>query len=99
MTNTRLVVHLPLVVPEGCVYRVGNDVRKWQEGKAWVFDDTINHEARNDSDQSRTILLFDIWNPLLGDAEQRLVAEAIKAHMDFYGGADGAAENGALGDL
>jgi aspartate beta-hydroxylase len=94
MTNTRLVVHLPLVVPEGCVYRVGNDVRNWQEGKAWVFDDTINHEARNDSDQSRTILLFDIWNPLLGEAEQRLVSEAIKAHMDFHGG-----EDGALGDL
>ncbi len=94
MTNTRLVVHLPLVVPVGCQFRVGNHTRQWQEGKAWIFDDTVEHEAMNDSDLSRTILLFDIWNPLLGEAEQRLISEAIRAHQIFYGSA-----GGALGDL
>ncbi len=94
MTNTRLVVHLPLVVPQGCQFRVGNHTRAWQEGKAWMFDDTVEHEAMNDSDRSRIILLFDIWNPLIGEAEQRLISEAIRAHQDFHGGA-----GGSLGDL
>jgi len=73
-TNTRSIVHLPLVVPEGCRFRVGSDVRVWQKGKAWVFDDTIEHEAWNDSDQVRIILIFDIWNPLLTAAERDLVS-------------------------
>jgi aspartyl/asparaginyl beta-hydroxylase (cupin superfamily) len=50
VTNARLVVHVPLIVPEKCGFRVGNDVREWVPGKAWVFDDTIEHEAWNDSD-------------------------------------------------
>lgn len=72
-TNARLVAHLPLVVPEKCSYRVGFDRRQWREGKCWVFDDTIEHEARNDSDQVRVILMFDVWNPLLSDAERDIV--------------------------
>jgi aspartate beta-hydroxylase len=63
--NTRLIVHLPLIVPPGCRFRVGNETREWQEGKAWVFDDTIEHEAWNDSDQTRVVLLFEIWRPEL----------------------------------
>ena len=51
-TNARLIVHLPLIVPEGCRFRVGNETREWKEGKAWVFDDTIDHEAWNDSDRA-----------------------------------------------
>jgi aspartate beta-hydroxylase len=85
MTNTRLVVHLPLIVPEKCIFRVGNHTRVWEEGRAWVFDDTVEHEARNDSDLSRIILIFDIWNPLLSQDEQVLIAETIKAHQLFYG--------------
>jgi aspartate beta-hydroxylase len=73
MTNTRLVVHLPLIVPDNCSFRVGNTTRQWQPGKAWVFDDTIEHEARNDSDQARIILIFDIWNPLLSALERDLI--------------------------
>lgn len=85
MTNTRLVVHLPLIVPEKCQFRVGNHTRMWEEGRAWVFDDTIEHEARNDSNQSRIILIFDVWNPLLEPEEQRLIAETIKSHQLFHG--------------
>lgn len=47
--NTRLICHVPLIVPPGCHFRVGNDVRQWEKGKAWVFDDTIEHEAKNNS--------------------------------------------------
>ncbi len=63
ITNTRLVCHLPLVVPEGCWFRVGDDRRAWREGVAWVFDDTIDHEAMNPTDLPRAVLIFDIWHP------------------------------------
>jgi aspartyl/asparaginyl beta-hydroxylase (cupin superfamily) len=83
--NTRLIGHLPLVVPGKCRFRVGNDVREWQEGRAWIFDDTINHEAWNDSDRTRVILLFEIARPELTDEENRLVA-ALFEGIDAYTG-------------
>ena len=82
-TNTRLVLHLPLILPPQCGFRVGNDTREWKMGEAWVFDDTIEHEAWNDSDEIRVILIFDVWNPLLSEAERRLVTELMRASMAF----------------
>jgi aspartyl/asparaginyl beta-hydroxylase (cupin superfamily) len=87
-TNTRSIAHLPLVIPEGCGFRVGSQVRAWQKGKAWVFDDTIDHEAWNDSDQVRIVLIFDIWNPLLTAAERDLV-RGFTVSLERYYGADG----------
>jgi aspartyl/asparaginyl beta-hydroxylase (cupin superfamily) len=72
-TNIRGTVHLPLIVPEGCAFRVGGETRAWEEGKAWVFDDTIEHEAWNDSDQTRVILIVDCWNPYLTEIERDVV--------------------------
>jgi hypothetical protein len=74
VTNVRLVVHLPLIVPPGCGFRVGNERREWVPGKAWVFDDTIEHEAWNDSDQLRVVFIFDIWHPHLTASERALVS-------------------------
>ena len=73
LINTRLICHLPLIVPDKCRFRVGNETREWVEGKAWCFDDTIEHEAWNDSDQTRVILLFEIWRPELTMRERELV--------------------------
>lgn len=84
-TNTRCIVHLPLVIPPGCRFRVGASVRSWERGRAWVFDDTIEHDAWNDSDQVRIILIFDIWNPLLTGAERDLVRALTVARGKFYG--------------
>lgn len=67
--NTRLTVHLGLVVPEGCRFRVGGETRPWQEGKAFVFDDSFEHEAWNDGDFTRFILLMDVWHPELTEVE------------------------------
>jgi aspartyl/asparaginyl beta-hydroxylase (cupin superfamily) len=72
-SNTRTTVHLPLIVPPGCGFRVGAETREWREGEAWAFDDTIEHEAWNDSDQPRAILIIDAWNPLLTEAEREVV--------------------------
>jgi aspartyl/asparaginyl beta-hydroxylase (cupin superfamily) len=72
--NARLICHLPLIVPPGCGFRVGNEVRHWEVGKLLIFDDTIEHEAWNDSDQDRVVLIFDIWRPELSEQERREVA-------------------------
>jgi aspartyl/asparaginyl beta-hydroxylase (cupin superfamily) len=86
--NMRLICHLGLIVPEKCTFRVGNDVRDWQEGKAWVFDDTIEHEAWNASNQTRVILLFDVWRPELTEGERHQVAGMFEA-IDAYSGKQG----------
>lgn len=83
--NTRLICHLPLIVPGQCRFRVGNEEREWQAGKAWLFDDTIEHEAWNDSDQTRVILLFEVWRPELSEAERSLVTSLFEA-IDAHGG-------------
>ena len=85
-TNTRLIVHLPLVVPPGCSYRVGAERREWREGQAWVFDDTFEHEAINDSDQPRIVLIFDVWNCFLTAAERDLVAAVTAGVQDYNEG-------------
>jgi aspartate beta-hydroxylase len=74
VTNTRAIVHLPLIVPPGCGFRVGGETRAWEEGRAFAFDDTIEHEAWNDSDNLRAVLICDVWNPHLSAAEQAMVA-------------------------
>lgn len=84
LINTRLICHLPLIAPPGSRFRVGNDVREWREGQAWAFDDTVEHEARNDSGQDRIILIFDAWKPELTEDERNLVAAMFEA-IDGYG--------------
>lgn len=79
VANTRLVCHLPLIVPPGCWFRVGADRREWKVGEAWVFDDTIEHEARNESGALRAILIVDTWHPDLSPAERRAVAASMEA--------------------
>lgn len=82
-TNARLVVHLPLVVPDHCLYRVGHERRRWNVGELLIFDDSIEHEARNDSDELRVVLIFDVWNPLLSMAERDMVRALSAASAEF----------------
>jgi aspartyl/asparaginyl beta-hydroxylase (cupin superfamily) len=85
VTNTRIIVHLPLIVPPNCGFRVGAETREWVPGKAFVFDDTIEHEAWNRSDTPRAVLIFDIWNPFLSEAERELVRAATEVVGTYYG--------------
>ena len=87
VANTRLVCHLPLIVPPGCGFRVGASTREWVIGEAFVFDDTIEHEAWNDSDELRVVLIVDLWPPALGPDERRAVASIIGAAGVAFGGA------------
>ena len=79
LLNTRLICHLPLIVPPGCRLRVGNDVRDVEAGKAMIFDDSIEHEAWNDSDEIRVVLLFEIWRPELSAEEREALTSLFEA--------------------
>lgn len=82
-TNARVIAHLPLIVPDGCWYRVGFEERTWRVGETLIFDDTIEHEARNDSDELRVVLIFDLWNPLLNLEERELVKDMAQRARAF----------------
>jgi len=79
VTNVRSVVHLPLIVPDGCEFRVGGETRDWVKGEAFIFDDTIEHEAWNRSDRDRAVLIFDVWNPYLSDHERAMICRLYQA--------------------
>ena len=83
MLNSRLICHLPLIVPPDCGFRVGSETIEWVEGKVIAFDDSVEHEAWNNSDFDRLVLIFDIWRPELSVAEQKQVT-AMFAAVDNY---------------
>jgi aspartyl/asparaginyl beta-hydroxylase (cupin superfamily) len=84
VTNTRVIVHMPLIIPPGCRFRVGSTTREWLPGAAWVFDDSIEHEAWNDSNMPRAILILDVWNPYLTAAERDLVSAMVTGIARYY---------------
>lgn len=86
VANVRLVAHLPLIVPPGCGFRVGGETIEWKVGKVVIFDDTIEHEAWNDSDELRVVLIFDLWAPALKPPERDGIARIIgSAGVSFNG--------------
>jgi hypothetical protein len=87
VANTRLVCHLPLIVPAGCGFRCGATVREWKIGEAFVFDDTIEHEAWNESGELRVVLIVDLWPPALDEVERTAVAKIISAAGVSFKGA------------
>ena len=83
MLNIQYICHLPLIVPPNCTFRVGERTVEWQEGKMLTFDDTVEHEARNESSEDRLILLFYIWNPFLSDEERSIVRTMLEVVHDY----------------
>ncbi len=83
MLNCRLICHLPLIVPPGCWLRVGNETRQWEEGKLLIFDDSIEHEAKNPTGELRIILLFDVWRPELTMGERQGISSIFNAIDSF----------------
>lgn len=80
LTNSRLTVHLPLIVPEGCEIRVGGTMHQWEEGKIVAFDDSYEHEAWNRSNSDRVVLIFETHHPDLSPTE----IEAIERVYDVF---------------
>lgn len=84
MLNTRLICHIPIRTAPDCWLRVGNETRGWVDGVPLVFDDSINHEAKNDGPQERVILLFEIWRPEIGSEDRAAISRIFQA-IDAYG--------------
>lgn len=85
LINTRLICHLPLIVPDGCRFRVGNETRRWEEGKLLIFDDSFEHEAFNEGASRRVVLLFEIWRPEITREERAALTALFEAIDDFRG--------------
>lgn len=86
VTNTRVVVHLPLIVPDDCALNiVDGDAHAWKEGELMMFDDSFQHEAWNRSDRTRVILLMDAWNPHLTEVEKLAVKQLVESISEFEG--------------
>ena len=84
-SNARVIAHLPLIVPDNCGIRVGFETREWEVGKALIFDDTLEHEAWNDSDELRVVMIFDLWNPLLSEQDRALASALAESTRGFAG--------------
>ena len=84
MLNTRLICHVPLIVPDGCRLRVGGETRAVRFGKAMIFDDSIEHEAWNDGSSTRAVLLFEVWRPELSEGERNCLT-AVFNSINAYG--------------
>ena len=85
LLNTRLICHIPLIVPSDCALRVGNETREWREGEALIFDDSFEHEAWNRSDQTRVVLLFEIWRPEISPQERAALIAIFETINDYQG--------------
>lgn len=83
MLNSRFICHMPLIVPPNCGFRVGPDTVQWEEGKILIFDDSVEHEAWNNSDENRLVVIFDIWRPELDNLEQRAMKSLFAAVDSF----------------
>lgn len=81
ITNARAIAHLPLVVPDGCRFRVGEEIREWEVGKVMVFDDMTMHEAWNEGTGLRAVLIVDLWRPELSAAERNVVEELMALNL------------------
>jgi aspartate beta-hydroxylase len=84
VTNTRVVTHLPLIIPQGdCKLVVAGQAHAWEEGRCVTFDDTFLHEAWNRSDDTRVVLILDTWHPDLAEPEQIALRGLVEAIGDF----------------
>lgn len=78
VTNMRSVSHLGLVTPENCGLHIIDEKKlDWSCGKAFAFDDTFWHEAWNNSDRTRVVLLADVWNPNLTCVERAALTDLV----------------------
>ncbi|WP_295498034.1 aspartyl/asparaginyl beta-hydroxylase domain-containing protein [Sphingorhabdus sp. EL138] len=85
LLNTRLICHIPLIVPQGCAIRVGNETRSWRAGEALIFDDSFEHEAWNKSNDTRVILLFEIWRPEISLDERAALTTIFETINNYHG--------------
>ncbi len=77
-------VHLGLVIPSDCGIRVGDVTKKWEVGKLMIFDDSFEHEAWNNSNEDRFVLMLDIANPLWNYTAEEICKYKIENMNDEF---------------
>lgn len=80
-TLPMLTLHVPLIAPQPSGIRVGNEVRRWQEGGPVIIDTTYEHEAWNDSDEPRINLMIDFWPNGLSETEKEFFTNVYRRQM------------------
>ena len=75
-SNAKLTVHLPLVVPDNCFLRADGEARRVEFGRCLFFDDSFLHDAWNDSQDVRIVLIFQVWHPDLTQDERMVIEES-----------------------
>ena len=83
LTNTRLTVHLPIIVPDGCEIRVGDETHRWREAEIVAFDDSFEHEAWHKGEGERVVLIFETHHPDLSARECQAI-ENVYAGFDEW---------------
>jgi aspartyl/asparaginyl beta-hydroxylase (cupin superfamily) len=78
VTNSRVVTHLPLIVPENCALEVGGVEHHWEVGRCVTFDDSYSHQAWNHSDQLRVVMILDSWHPGLREPETLALKQLVE---------------------
>jgi beta-hydroxylase len=81
-----LRAHLPIVVPAGdkCMLQVEEEKHFWKEGELVVFDDSKLHEAWNNSDETRIVLMFDFAKPSAGYTAEEICKYKIERIDDPF---------------
>lgn len=83
MLNTRLICHIPIKTAPGCSLRVGSETRGWEDGVPLIFDDSIEHEARNTGPEERVVLLFEIWRPEIPEEDRDAISRIFEAIGEY----------------
>lgn len=84
-THKVLRSHLGMQIPVGdTAIRVGNETRSWEEGKFLIFDDSIDHEAWNRTDEQRIVLMLDFEPGFDEDTAKRISHSVITSTKDKY---------------
>jgi len=72
-SNRMLRVWLPLCGMDGFRLRVGKTILRPEAGEAFMWDHSYEHEAWHEGDDTRVVLIVDVWHPDLTDAEVRFL--------------------------
>jgi aspartyl/asparaginyl beta-hydroxylase (cupin superfamily) len=83
-TNAIYRCHLGLQIPsneKGCVMKVLDNEVNWSNGKLIAFEDAFLHEAWNDTDEIRIILIFDVLKPKYAKNKLKICATILAS---FY---------------
>lgn len=77
ITNIKQTLHIPIVIPKGDLgIKVADETRTWHHDFPILFDDSFQHEAWNFSNETRIVLIVDVWHPSLSLEERKFLTQS-----------------------